>query len=494
MHEDASVRHRDWWPAGLFVVHLLHTLVLARWYPHTLYDPDLLAHFVYFRNWFTHDTSLFGISYFTAPKPLLVFVQGPLANVQLAFYCAAVASGLLGSLVYLVGRDFLSRTTGILLSLFLLLDPSKSVLTLRSGADMYIAVLLFAAIVLSGRSRIGLASTCLLLSALIKPVTLPCTAALLAVEPRTKKVWAWALLPFLALPLTLWSNHALLGRAFGSNQFIREFAALRDGSPIATGDVLHFAFWTQLVKNRFVSTAPLGFVGLVLWLAADRRRLSSPLLLVPLLFAMGYFLLSLAAPYMPFFRFFWPLEIWFLGFLLFGILETARRLAGNQRWVRLAVGGLLLFFLSDDFIIRQLRYRQQFALPFEESMTFVSSAREVLGKKGAAGQRILAPLAFLPYLTWELKGQGRTDHIVVAEQVALDRATSLPDWILDVPEIYASPGTREVVAQLIKDGGYAVRLTDGKAALLSLPNADRPRSLPSSPGPRAPTSAATPLG
>jgi hypothetical protein len=483
MRGEESVCHRDWWPVGLFIVHLLHSLVVAHWYPHNLYDPDLLAHFVYFRNWLTHDTSLFGVSYFTHPKPLLVFIQGPLASVWLAFYCAAVASALLGSLVYLVGRDFSSRTAGILCSLFLLLDPSKSVLTLKSGADMYLAVLLFSTIVLCGRGQTGMASVCLLVSALIKPVTLPCTAALVAADPRSKKVWLWAFVPFLALPLTLWSNHALLGSAFGSGQFFREFAALREGSPIPTGDVLHFAFWTQLVKNRFVSTAPLGFIGLVLWLAADRSRLTSPLLLVPLLFAIGYFLLSLASPYMPFFRFFWPLEIWFLGFLLFGILETAQRLGGDQRWVRLAVGTLLLFFLTDDFVIRQLRYRQEFALPFEESMAFVSSAREILVKKAAAGERILAPLAFLPYLTWELKGQGSTDHIVIAEQVALDRAANRPEanrpgWILDVPEIYASPRTREVVAQLIEDGGYEVRLTDGKAALLSLPDASHLRSSP----------------
>ncbi|MGD0950230.1 MAG: hypothetical protein ABSA52_22755 [Candidatus Binatia bacterium] len=470
MQREGPLRAWDWLPAGFFAIHLLHPLLLAHWYPHHLYDPDLLAHFVYFRNWLTHDTSLFGIPYFTHPKPLLVFVQGPLANVELAFYCAAVASGLLGSLVYLVGRDCLSRTAGILFSLFLLLDPSKSVLTLKSGADMYIALLLFSTIYLCGRGRTGLAAVCLLASALIKPVTLPCVAALVAAQPHAKKAWAWALLPFLALPLTLWSNQALLGTALGSEHFFREFAALRDGSPIPTGDVLHFAFWTQLVKNRFMSTAPLGFVGLVVWLAADRSRLTSPLLLVPLLFAIGYFLLSLAAPYMPFFRFFWPLEIWFLGFLLFGILETARRLAGNKRWVRLAVGALLLFFLSDDFIIRQLRYRQEFALPFEQSMAFVSSAREILAQKPGAHERILAPLAFLPYLTWELTRQGGSDQIVVAEQVALDRVAIRPNWILDVPEIYASLSTGGVVAQLIKDGAYEVRLTDGKAALLSLPD------------------------
>lgn len=262
------------WLAGLFVAHLVHPLLLAHWYPHHLYDPDLLAHFVYFRNWFTNDTSLFGVSYFTHPKPLLVFVQGPLADVWLAFYCAAFASALLGALVYVVGRDAFGRTTGVLFSTFLLFDPSKSVLTLKSGADMYIAVLLFAAIAFCTRGRVGLASMCLLASALIKTVTLPCTAALVAAEPRRKRSWLWALLPFIAVPVTLWSNVALLGSALGSDQFFGEFAALRDGSPLDTGDVLHFAFWTQLAKYRFVSTAPIG--SWACWYASSPIGIGSP--------------------------------------------------------------------------------------------------------------------------------------------------------------------------------------------------------------------------
>ena len=37
-------------------------------------------------------------------------------------------------------------------------------------------------------------------------------------------------------------------------------------------------------------------------------------------------------------------------------------------------------------------------------MAFVNSARETLTKRSAAGERLLAPLAFLPYLMWELNG------------------------------------------------------------------------------------------
>ncbi len=463
MLEDAR---RDWWLPGLFTLHLAHALVLAYWFPNHIFDADLLAYLVYFRNWLTHNTALFGVPYFTVPKPLLVFSLGPLSDVRLAFYCSAVTSAALGVLLYLIGRDAFGRTGGVLFSLLYLANSSTSVLTLKSSADMYIAFFFFLALYLCSRERWIGASISLLLSALIKPVTLPCTLCLLIGGARSKKVWLHALLPFLAIPLTLWANQVLLGSPFGADSFFKEFAALRDSTPMATGDVVHFAFWTQLVKNRFVSTAPLGFLGVLVWVAHDRRRLTSPLLLMPLLFVIGYLLLSIASPYMLFFRFFWTLEIWFLGFLGYGILETARRLADAQRWVQVAVAGVLLFFLCDDLIILQLRYRDLFAIPFEESMAFVNSTRGTLASELAPGQRILAPLAFLPYLMWESNGSRVT--VVTAEHAAVTSYSDRPEWILDVPEIYANSRTRDFVAQLVNAGGYRVRLSDGKAALLAL--------------------------
>ena len=466
MLKSARLRQWDWWVAGLFALHLAHPFVLTHWFPNQVFDADLLAYFVYFRNWLTHNTALFGVPYFTHPKPLLVFTLGPLANVWSAFCCSAIASAILGCLLYLIGRDAFGRTAGILFSLLFLADSSTSVLTLKSSADMYIAFFLFLTLYLCSRGRLAAASVSLFLSALIKPVTLPCTLCFLVPDARLKKAWFCSLFPFLAIPLTLWANQVLLGNALGSDSFFKEFAALRDSGPIATGDVVHFAFWTQLVKNRFVSTAPLGFLGVLVWLARDRRRLTSPLLLMPLLFVIGYFMLSIASPYMPFFRFFWPLELWFLGFLTFGILETARQLSRGQSWLKFAVAGVLLFFLADDLVVLQLRYRSLFAIPFEESMAFVNSARETLTKRPAAGERLLAPLAFLPYLMWELNDRG--SNVITAEQATVNGDVSRPEWILDVPDIYANPRTRDFVAQLIREGNYRVWLTDGKAALLAL--------------------------
>jgi hypothetical protein len=466
MRKAARLHQWDWWLAGLFVLHLAHAFAQAHWFPNYLFDADLLAYFVYFRNWVTHNAALFGVPYFTHPKPLLVFTLGPLAHVSLAFYCSAIASAVLGCLLYLIGRDAFGRPAGILFSILFLADLSTWVLTLKSSADMYIAFFFFLALYLCTRERLAASSLMLFFSALIKPVTLPCTLCFLVPGVRSKKAWFCALLPFLAIPLTLWANQVLLGNALGSDSFFKEFAALRDSRPLATGDVIHFAFWTQLVKNRFVSTAPLGFLGVLVWLARDRRRLTSPLLLMPLLFVAGYFMLSLALPYMPFFRFFWPLELWFLGFIGVGILETARQVSRGQSWLKFAVAGLLLLFLTDDLVVLQLRYRNLFAIPFEESMAFVNSARPTLEKRLAPGERLLAPLAFLPYFMWELNDRGSA--VMTAEQATVNGNVGRPEWILDVPIIYANPRTQEFVAQLIKEGNYRVWLTDGKAALLTL--------------------------
>lgn len=466
MIERHSWHQRDWWVPALFALHLAHALLLALWFPNHLFDTDLLAYLVYFRNWLTGNTALFGVSYFPLPKPLLVFTLGLLGNVRLAFYCSAIASATLGSLLYLVGREYFGRAAGILFSLLLLADSSMWVLTLRSSADMYITLFLFLAIYLCGHERWVAASASLFLSALIKPVTLPCTLYFVAADARSKRAWLCALFPFLAIPLTLWANQALLGSPWGADSFLKEFAVLRDGGAIATGDIVHFAFWTQMVNNRFVSTAPLGFLGVLVWIVRERRRLTSPLLLIPLLFVIGYLVLSIASPFMPFFRFFWALEVWFLGFVIFAILEAARLLAAGKSWAKFAVIGLLLFFLTDDLVSAQRRYLDSFAIPFEESMAFVSSTRETLVAKSSAGERILAPIAFLPYLTWELHRHRNT--VITAEHATVNSDSGRPEWVLDVPEIYANPKARDFVARLIKEGGYQVWRTDGKAALLSL--------------------------
>jgi hypothetical protein len=129
---------------------------------------------------------------------------------------------------------------------------------------------------------------------------------------------------------------------------------------------------------------------------------------------------------------------------------------------------LLMFFLTNDFVLREVRYRDTFAVPFEKSMTFVQTSLEVMMQKPASQERILAPLGLVPYLVWELKNRGSSDVILTAEQVALDGAAPRAEWVLHVPPSYASDNARDYVARMVGAGGYEVRLTDGVAALLRL--------------------------
>lgn len=468
-----AARGLDGWLALVVGANLVQALVFARVYPQQRFDPDLLAYLVYFRNWLAHDTSLYGATYFMHPKALLVFALGPLADASAAFYCTTIASAALGSLVYLISRDHFGRLTALLVSAFLLLDPSKAILTLKSSADLYVALFLFASIWLCDRGRLLPAAVCLLLSALVKPVTLPCTAYFLTVEDGGRRRWLAAGMPLLAVPLTLWSNQALLGSAHATDRFFQEFTALRGGESVGPDSVLHFALWTQLVKQRFAATAAWGVIGVAMWLANDRRRLTGPLLLIPLLFLIGYFLLSLVSPFMPFYRFFWPLEIWFLMFLVYGVIEGARRLAGSHRWVQVAVAGFTLWLLVDAYVVRQLDYRRDIALVFEHGMAFAHAAEPVLRAQRDDADSVLAPLALLPYLMWQFPDAGRMHRIETAERGAIDRPAAQPDWILYVPRLYASSAAQAWLPELIRTGGYEVRLSDGEAALLARPQVGR---------------------
>ena len=469
----ASVR-LDAWVFAVGAANVLHALVFAWLYPEQRFDPDLMAYLVYFRNWLTGDTSLFGIPYFMHPKALLVFGLGPLGSASAAFYCTAIASAALGTLVYLISRDHFGRSTALLVSAFLLIDPSKAFLTLKSSADLYVALFLFAAIWLCDRRRLLPAAICVLLSALVKPVTLPCAAYFLIADGGGRRRWLAAAVPLLAVPLTLWSNQVLLGSVHGTDRFFEEFTTLRGGESVGPESVLHFALWTQLIKQeRFAATAAWGVVGILMWLAGDRRRLTSPLFLMPLLFLGGFFLLSLVSRFMPYFRFFWTLEIWFLVFLVYGVLEGARRLSGPHRWLRVAIAGFTLGLLADAGIGRHLDYRRDIAMVFERGMAFAAAAEPTLRAQRGSDQSLLTPLGLLPYLMWEFPEIGRAHRLEIAERSALERPAEYPDWILYVPLLYASTAAQQWVPELIREGAYEVRAADGEAALLARPQIAR---------------------
>lgn len=464
----ARTTRMDWWMLGVFTANLVHVFAFSWLYPEHRYDPDLLAYLTYFRNWLLDDRTLHAMAYFTAPKVLLVFTLGALGNASAALACTAVASAVLGVVVYLIARDSFDQPSALTASLFLLLDPSKAMLTLKSSADLYLALLILLAILLADRNHLVAAAVCLLLSALVKPVTLPCAAYFLVAPGSRPRRWIAALIPFAAVPLILLAHRTLLGGAFAGARFFDEFASLTAGEPIGPGEVVHYALWSQLIKIRFASTASWGILGMLLWVAADRTRLTRPLLLMPLLFLCGYLLLSGVAPYPPYFRYFWLLEIWFLLFLVYGALEGARRLAASHTWLRRAVAAMVLLLLADGLLGRQLDYRREYAVPLEQSMRFAAAATDLLKAQRTGNETIAAPLGLLPYMMWELPNAGRAGGVDTAERLTRERLTVHPDWIVDIPRMYATDATRQWMQGVIRDAGYEIYMSDGQGALLRL--------------------------
>jgi len=281
----------------LFAIHFFHLLFMQHLYPYQIYDSDLLSYFVYYQNLIHNQQVL--LSYMI-PKPLAVFLLGPLDSPQAAFYCTLVIASLLGGLSFLVGTHFLGPLCGVLLSLFLLLDPHRNILALRSGVDLYLAFFLFLAIHLTVVKRPGLASLSLLLAALEKPVAIPCGwFFLLEAELTWKRKLLYGFLPLLALPITLFFYEIVLGTPSMSADMVDDFVIVRQFPPISPSTFFHYVFWSWLTEASYLHVIPWGFVGVLLWLKENRQRLLSPFFLLPLLFLFGYFILSFFQSYVP---------------------------------------------------------------------------------------------------------------------------------------------------------------------------------------------------
>ena len=470
---------RDHWPFTLAAVHLAHTLWFTSLYPEGVYDPDLLAYFVYFKNWVAGITSLQSMSYFTVPKPLPVFLLGPLDNAQLAFAVSALAAAGFGALIYLICNRAFGRTAGVLCSLMVLLDVDRATLSMRSSADFFMTVLLFASIWATLSRRYAWSGVALLLAGLCKPVAIPCALHLLAIEGEDrKKAWLAAALPLVALPLTLLSNDLLLGSPFATQKLFSGFASMTEGTQMPTEDLLRFVLWVELAKTIFVSTAAFGVLGLVVWIGRDKSRLTNPFFLVPLLLLGGYLVLSVTTPFVAFFRFFWTVQVWFTCFIVYGIVETCRRLAPEPRKLQIAVTVAVLFFLFDEQLQRQMRFRSHFAGPFQEAMAFVGTTDTTLSHDRAAGETILTPLAFLPYLIWSIDDARLTPDVVrTAELHEEDSKLPPPDWILYVPMAFLSPPTREYVNGLLARGTYRPIMVSEKGTAALFMRTDKPTPL-----------------
>jgi hypothetical protein len=457
---------KDLWPLILFGIHLGYAFFCVYLYPQHLYETDLIAYFIYFRNWLAQSFALHSLSFFPVPKPLLLFLLGPLANPFLAFLVSAFVSAGLGSLLYVLTRNLFGRPVALLFSAFSLLDPLKGILTVTSSADLYLSFFLFLSVYFATTQRPFGSSLSLLCSALVKPVTLPCAIYFLFAPGLEKsRRWYYTLLPLLAIPIILLTLYTSVGSVESDGRLFREFTALRDTTAIPPDQVLSFVFWTQLVKTHFPLTAVFGVLGLLLWLSTDRQRLTHPFFLFPLAFLGGYLGLSIVSPYMPLFRFFWPIELWFLAFLSYGIVEGTHRLALGQESVQKAAVCLVLFFLLNDSLQHYFTYRNKFALRFGEGMAFVNESIRVMEREKQADETILTSFTFIPWVMWSLRLYDTPKAVLAVESMTASAQSPQPDWIVYVPTVSANPKTLRGVEQLLTGGRYEVRYQQGTSVL-----------------------------
>lgn len=464
-----TTRRRDLWPFVLFAAHLGVGLWFARRYPNSIWDPDLVAYFVYFQNWLSGTTGLHGIDYFTVPKLLMVAVLGPLRDAQIASLVTLLVSGLLGVLVYLVAGRVFGRVAGVVTALVMLLDVDRAVLTLRSSADLYVTTLLFGAIWCTLTRRYVWSALAIGVAALAKPVALPCALHLLAIGgPDRRRAVAAMPLSFLAVPLLALANHALLGSVSGSARFFAAFDAYHLGERMTGAQLVHFVGWIQLKQVIFGSTAAFGLLGVAAWLGRDRARLASPMMLVPGLFLGGYVAMSLVVPFVPISRFFWAVQLWFMAFIVHGMLEASRWAARAQPGLRFALPALLVLFLADDLFTRQIDYRRRAAQPFEDAMAFAQRARPVIDAERMQGETVLTSLAFVPWLVWTLDDVRARPALVRTALAGADEGEApRPDWIVYAPTVFLGGETRTRFDRLLASGDYEPRFVHGTAAVFA---------------------------
>lgn len=448
----------DPWAAALFLVHLIAALAFIPHFPGQVQDPDLLAYFVWFRSWVGGGTELEGASYFNHPKLILILLLGPLGSVNAAAVVTACAAGALGCVVYLVGCRAFGQPAGLLWSVLLLGDPSRIFLSLKSGADLYLTLLLFLAIWLAMRSRLVAAAGSVFLAALVKPVAIPCALAFLLAPAGLARRAVCMVIPLLAIPLTLAFQASLTGGAMIPTHYLQEFSALREIPGIRPDDLPGFVFWNVLVENRFGALVGFGLAGLVIWIVRDPGRLRCPLFLMPALLFSGYLSLSVISPYLPFFRFFWILDVWVLGFIAYFALVAGRLLA-RRTWASVALVGVIVLLVLAQSRAGYLRYRDTFALPIERDRGLALAAAGELAHARAPHESVLCPLSFQPLLMWTQPSSLPGNLFWTAEGTARDRIDAKPDWIFDIPTSYISAPARQLVGALISSGSYQAEFT-----------------------------------
>jgi len=454
------------------LAHLCWATYIGISHPGLGYEPDLVANWLYFQRWAAHDQSLARLWYFPAPKLLLVFLLGPLADtVGVPLIAACAAAILAGSLVFIVGLAG-GTGAGLAMAMLLAVDPSWSALVAISSGDMYLAAAVAAAIVAWTIDRERLAAFAILLATLVKP--LGAAAALPFLLDRSRPVRARAE-PAMGAALglvTTWVGYVgVLGSSAEPNRFLAAFTTILGGADPA-GVWLYSYVSHSIGVDLLAHGWPLALVGLAA-LALPSGERAMRLLAGAAIAVAGSFAMIAAithtalAP-----RFFWLVELTTVGLAVSGAFTIARYLRAVRPALAYFAAAAALLLVGSDLNACRQRAVARYAEPFERGFRAAVPLLDELRVHLAPEDRVRVPLWMQPVAIWRL-GLGATpERVEAAETFAARHREPAQDggpgttWALFTPDYYETDAGAKWMASEVKCGYRLIDSVDLPAFLV----------------------------
>ncbi len=460
-------------------------LWLAWLYPNAHLDADLLSYLTYFRDWHAGAATPFG---YTVPKVLPVALFGPTGSPEVSFWMSLAVAAAGGSLVFLLAARLFGLGVALLAALAYVCDPLRSILTLRSSADLYVGVGLLAAMYALSVRAVLWAGVAILIASLAKPVALVCGVAVLVVPrvPLLRRVVA-AALPFLAIPAVAALDAALDGRSVTAGIFAlglpddhNAFVRVAQAPPLGWLASLEMLFVDWFGSLLFARTWPLMLIGVGLYAGrsflawrdrapttgSDEPQVDSQLvvLAIPILLTVAYVGLALVEPFVFFTRFLWILSAALTILAAYGATAVASY-APLPYWGRgILVGIFALALLADRW--DDFAWRKQLMLdPFETHASLAERGVAVIADESRCEGAAVVPLAYLPLAAWRVPGKLRRGELCATEDWAAGRGCAGATCVLVMPAAPTTKVARDASNRLL-EAGWTVEVSDGQGALV----------------------------
>ncbi|MBM4265293.1 MAG: hypothetical protein FJ144_01555 [Deltaproteobacteria bacterium] len=455
---------------------VLQSLWLAAWYPAAYLDADLLSYLSYFRDLRSGATAAFG---YTVPKVLPVMLLGPFGSPEAAFVVSVLVAGIGGALVFAIAAETFGVVAAVLASVAYVFDPLRSVLTVRSSADLYVGVALLAAMwALLRRAPLAVGAA-VLVAALAKPLAAVCGFVVLAMPgvPLSRRLVA-VLVPFLAIPAAVALDAGLDGRSVLAAIFSMklpdehaQFVRVAEGKPLDWRDTLQLVFSDWFGKLLFARTWLLVLIGAAVYAVRTRAREAGEsadawlaVLAIPLLLTAAYVGLATLEPFVFFMRFLWILSVAATILAAYGAAAIASRAPVPS----VARAGLLAVFAAalladrwDDF-----RWREPLMLaPFEKHARIAERGVAMIADEHACDGAAVVPLAYLPLAAWRVPGKLHRGELCATEDWAAGRGCAEATCMLVIPEAPTTAPAREAAARALEEG-WMVQIEEPAGAAL----------------------------